>query len=278
MKHPSQHFPFATYEYRKSEPSAAPHDCTQYHFYYIHNGNCDYNQGEKKVRWNAGEMIISNGITMYSPKAEADWNCEQSHFSFDPQLAQVFDPYFCTDSPLKPFIELRNFHIRLNEEQIADCENILLRINRFYEEEEKAFYNRFLMAFYDLLMFISNLTREAMNNNPKISAEKERSVQKMIAFIENCYMEDVKLEQMEAELHMSKYYLTRIFREMTGMTIFDYLRHRRIKQAKMLFFYRKDSSVTDVCYQVGYNNLAHFSRVFKKQVGMSPDQYRREQS
>ncbi|MBD2866624.1 helix-turn-helix transcriptional regulator [Paenibacillus oceani] len=278
MRHPRQHFPFATYEYKKSDPGVTPHDCTQYHFYYVHSGQCDYRQGEHTVRWGRGDMIITNGITPYSPKAEPGWDCVQTRFSFDPQLAHVFDPYFCTDSPLKPFIELRNHQIRLSEEQVADCENILMRINHFYEEEEKAYYNRFLMAFYDLLMFISNLCKETMESNPKISAEKERNVQKMIAFIENYYMQDVTLEQMEAELHMSKYYLTRMFREMTGMTIFDYLRHRRIKQAKLLFYYRKDSTVTDVCYQVGYNNLAHFSRVFKKQVGMSPDQYRREQN
>ncbi|GAA3413203.1 helix-turn-helix domain-containing protein [Paenibacillus hodogayensis] len=278
MKHAHQHFPFVLYDYKSSTPCVTPHDCTQYHFYYIHSGQCDYKQGDKTVHWKAGDMIITNGITPYSPQAESDWNCIQTRFSFDPQLAHVFDPYFCTDSPLKAFIELRNFQIGLNEEQIADCDNILLRINRFYEEDEKAYYNRFLMAFYDLLMFISNLCKEEMDNNQKVSAEKERNVQNIIAFIENYYMENVTLEQMEAELHMSKYYLTRIFREMTGMTIFDFLRHRRIKQAKLLFYYRKDSSVTDVCYQVGYNNLAHFSRVFKKQVGISPDQYRKEQS
>ncbi|MDF2723012.1 MAG: AraC family transcriptional regulator [Paenibacillus sp.] len=277
MTLPRSHFPFALYEYRKSEPCTVPHDCTQYHFYYVHSGSCSYNQGRKAVRWNPGDLIITNGITPYSPVTDSGWACEQTRFSFDPQLAHVFDPHFCTDSPLKAFIELRNFRIRLNDEQIADCDSILQRINRFYEEEEPAFYNRFLMAFYDLLMFISNLCKNAMDHNEKVSPEKERNVQKIIAFIENGYTEDVTLEQMEAELHISKYHLTRIFREMTGMTIFDYLRQRRIKQAKLLFYYRKDSSVTDVCYKVGYNNLAHFSRVFKEQVGMSPDQYRKEQ-
>lgn len=220
-------------------------------------------------------MILSNGITPIAPVEGSEGDSVQTRFSFDPQLAQVFDPYFCKDSPLKPFEELRSFHFALDPGQREDCEFTLERIQRFYHEEEKQFYNRFLMAFYDLLMLVSNLS-STVTSIQRAPVEKERAVQKIIAYIESRYTEDIRLEHLEAELHMSKFYLSRIFREMTDMTIVDYLSHRRIKQAKLLFYYRKDSSVTEVCHEVGYNNLAHFSRVFKKHVGLSPDQYRKE--
>jgi len=106
-------------------------------------------------------------------------------------------------------------------------------------------------------------------------SERERSVRKIVSFIEHRYAEDITLDQLEKQVYLSKQYLSKIFREATGMTIFDYLQRRRINYAKLLFSLDPASSVTDVCYDVGFKNLSHFSRLFKEQEGVSPEQFKK---
>lgn len=74
---------------------------------------------------------------------------------------------------------------------------------------------------------------------------------------------------------MSKYHLAKVFKEMTGVTIFKYLYQRRINQAKIEFLL-STASVTEICYQVGFNYPSHFTKVFKQLTGLTPEQYKRQ--
>lgn len=107
-------------------------------------------------------------------------------------------------------------------------------------------------------------------------SEKERNVQTIIAFIEQRYREPLTLESMEKSLFMSKHHLSRMFRELTGTTIIDYLYKYRINQAKIMFILNRACSVTEVYQEVGFQSISHFSRLFKKYVGISPEQFRKK--
>jgi YesN/AraC family two-component response regulator len=100
-------------------------------------------------------------------------------------------------------------------------------------------------------------------------------VQSIITFIEANYQRDIHLDEMERGLYLSKYYLVKIFKEVTGLTIFTYLYQRRINQAKVLILLEQELSLTDICYLVGFKHPAHFSRIFKQLIGHTPEKYRR---
>ena len=72
---------------------------------------------------------------------------------------------------------------------------------------------------------------------------------------------------------VSENHLSRIFRRELGITPWDYLNRYRIKQAKELLI-STDRSITSVALEVGFNDPAYFSRVFRKQVGLSPSAFR----
>jgi YesN/AraC family two-component response regulator len=64
---------------------------------------------------------------------------------------------------------------------------------------------------------------------------------------------------------------------MTGLTYQSYLNRVRIEQAKKLLN-DNELSITDTGYAVGYSDLTHFERIFKKLTGATPSQYRRRTS
>ncbi|WP_176706731.1 AraC family transcriptional regulator [Paenibacillus hemerocallicola] len=251
------------------------HTHPQYEIYYFHSGNCDYMLGERIIRLQPGDLIIMNGMTPHGPKVYEPSEYVRTMFSFDPYLVQIFDENMRSCDPLKPFNVLRNYHFRLSPDAKAECEDILKRINRFYCQNDIVQYNRFLMAFYDLLMFILVQGRSVIEERQRTGSEREQYVGRLINFIDLHFMEDLKLDDLVKEVHISKFHLMKLFREATGKTITDYLYERRINQAKILFLYEKEPSVTHVCYEVGFKHLAHFSRLFKKQVGHTPETYKK---
>ncbi len=108
-------------------------------------------------------------------------------------------------------------------------------------------------------------------NNKSRAANIVTDIQRYIA--DNA-QNDLTLEQMAAMHYVSKYYLTRIFKDITGYTFKDYLILHRLSIAKDLLIHT-DLSVTDVCFQSGYNNINHFIRIFKNYEGVTPYQYKK---
>lgn len=71
--------------------------------------------------------------------------------------------------------------------------------------------------------------------------------------------------------------MAKLLKEVTGMTIFVYVKKRRMNQAKILFMMDKNLAVSDVCYEVGYKHLSHLSRLFKQEFGCTPEQFHRNE-
>lgn len=90
------------------------------------------------------------------------------------------------------------------------------------------------------------------------------------------YAEDITLDGLAANIGYSKNYLCRIFREITGDTINFYLNNVRIDRAVELLA-GTDMDIAKISGVVGYNNVFHFIKTFKKLVGVSPGNYRRNE-
>ena len=78
-------------------------------------------------------------------------------------------------------------------------------------------------------------------------------------------------------VNTSTFYFCKLFKRATGLTFTDYLARVRIEKAKTLLLQR-DRRVSEVAYDVGFQSLTHFNRVFKKLVGRSPSSYRQSVS
>ena len=74
---------------------------------------------------------------------------------------------------------------------------------------------------------------------------------------------------------MSKSYLCRVFREVTNFTISEYVNLYRIAQSKILLL-EENRTVAEVAAMLGYDSLTYFERVFKKNLSLTPLQYRKK--
>lgn len=93
--------------------------------------------------------------------------------------------------------------------------------------------------------------------------------------IEKHYMEaEFSLLDAAAEMHLSPQHLSRMFHKETGITFIDYLTRVRIRRAIGLL-YQEDLKMYEIAENVGYATQHYFSNVFKKQMGVSPAEYRK---
>ena len=101
-----------------------------------------------------------------------------------------------------------------------------------------------------------------------------RNLQRAIAYVEAHLHTHVSLFQVAREAGMSKFHFCRIFKSGTGLTFREFLARRRIARAIDLLRDRQ-RSLTDIYLEVGFKDMSHFSRVFRRFIGQTPSRYRR---
>jgi len=92
-------------------------------------------------------------------------------------------------------------------------------------------------------------------------------------FILEHQAEDLSLGQVAKAVNTSTFYFCKLFKKVTGINFTDYLSRVRIERAKNLLL-NPNLRVSEIAFEVGFQSLTHFNRVFKKILGQSPTQYR----
>ncbi|MCM1058079.1 MAG: 2-isopropylmalate synthase [Firmicutes bacterium] len=107
-----------------------------------------------------------------------------------------------------------------------------------------------------------------------ITSGREERIVEIISYIQNAY-KSVTLETLSEEFHLSKPYLSKYIKEKAGMTFQDVVKKERMKKARTMLR-ETGYTVETVAAEVGYENVEHFNRLFKKTYGMTPVQYRKQ--
>lgn len=94
-------------------------------------------------------------------------------------------------------------------------------------------------------------------------------------YLQEHFSDSFSLTQVAKYSCMSKYHFSRVFTNVFGESPNTFVAKLRIEKAKKMLVTEK-LSIREVCENVGYSSIGSFSSLFRKQVGMSPTQYRRE--
>jgi two-component system response regulator YesN len=94
-------------------------------------------------------------------------------------------------------------------------------------------------------------------------------------YIENNYKSQFSYKDVAREIFISPSYFLNLFKKITGQTFTDYLTDVRIASAKNLLK-TSEMNITEIAYEIGFNNSNYFSNIFKKSVGISAKEYRKK--
>lgn len=107
----------------------------------------------------------------------------------------------------------------------------------------------------------------------KYSTAKKLSVELVYQYLREHYEENISIGMLTEHFYQSPQYISKQFKERYGITIVTALTAIRMEQAR-LFLENTDMPMSQICQKTGYMDEGYFSKIFKKENGMSPKQYR----
>ena len=164
----------------------------------------------------------------------------------------------------------------------------MLYINSAFYEEELTFTKAKSLKDATLIEEFLAIQKESMNqnyieenliellerlseDNKKNSAQEDAAVVNVKAYIDEHWLDKIKLKELEEQFNMSKFSIIHSFRKAYNTTPIAYQLQLKMAEAKKLLM--QQVSILDVCYELGFYDQAHFTREFKKMNGLTPSAY-----
>jgi len=126
---------------------------------------------------------------------------------------------------------------------------------------------KLLAIFAQHISLLSNqIVVQHQNAEPPVITRAKR-------YIDEHQAEDMTLSQVAKAVNTSTFYFCKLFKKVAGINFTDYVSRVRIEKAKNLLL-NPNLRVSEIAYEVGFQSLTHFNRVFKRILGQSPTEYR----
>ncbi len=123
-----------------------------------------------------------------------------------------------------------------------------------------------------LVMYILRIIDHCKENSSLFGSNKNFNL--ALQYINENYRNELSLETIASNCFLNKYYLSHLFTRLQGMSIGKYILSLRMSEAKRRLLNTNDS-VALIGNSVGFHDTGHFCRIFKKETGLTPLQYRK---
>jgi two-component system response regulator YesN len=175
------------------------------------------------------------------------------------------------------FFEQENIHYRIIE-MMAAVRRVATE-NGIKDNIGPGYYMKRILSCRSGIEFEQVCAEEIRHVACEISARKKSNIGRIVertnALINERFSQDLNLDDISKELHISPQYLSRLYKNETGENFIERLTAVRIENAKRLMKENK-YSIKEICYMSGYSDPNYFSKLFKKHEGISPTDYQRK--
>jgi AraC-like DNA-binding protein len=257
-----------------------PHDHLFLEVVYVESGTADHHCAGGVTQLQPGTLIVLRPHVWHAylnPKNLVVLNC-----LIDPKFCQHFDPLL---SSLPSTAELYRNHVTYQQEvpsfQYRPPRTKRLQFQTYFDRmiDEQEHQNPgwqgaiTAMALELILELARQCDYQPATATNTLSRHTATRIDEAIIYLEKHYHQQVSLDELAVRVQLSSAHLSRTFKQKTGVGIVDYIHRLRCEEAcrKLRL---TDHSISRIALDVGYDELAYFSRCFRKQIGYSPRAYR----
>ncbi|MCI8623407.1 MAG: AraC family transcriptional regulator [Provencibacterium sp.] len=247
------------------------------HFHYFHEliflkaGVAEFVVNGKRYTALANDLILIGNLERHEIHViEYPYNAYLFSISNDLCLLHIREPQLL--SMLLHHTSADSHQISLDAETAARLTSFLDEAVQECREKKPMWQTQAALLLEEMLLTVYRAERS------RFSAEQDAGATDLVLqaqkYIARNYAHEISLDSLAAQCYVSKYHLSRTFKEITGYGFKEYLILYRLNEAKKLLS-STERSVTDICYDTGYKNINHFIRIFRMQEGITPLQYRK---
>lgn len=244
-----------------------------YEVYLLKEGEVTYFVEGTNYSASPGDLFITNSRELHTPIIK--------HGCYDREYIQ-FNKYFLSGlievqgNLLQAFEGREPGKFNKIEEKLVKAYGIDILFNELNDAcHNKDHYQNIEIQCLMMELIISiNRIFEKELLNTEFQIKQNSKVQHILRYINENLTEKLTLEQLENELFMNKYYLCHLFKNNTGVSIYEYIINKRILLAKELIL--KDIPIMTVYHEVGFDDYSSFYKAFVKIEKKSPKLFFKE--
>lgn len=160
-----------------------------------------------------------------------------------------------------------------NDEAVAGC---LRDIVAEYRDRKPGYELAVKSSAYRMLVvLLRNYVEKAINmKENEIRIGNLKRFQKIFIFISENFQEDIRIAQLAEMVNVSESHLCRLFKQISGKTVGDYINGLRVEKAVELLK-ESDLNITEIAFLTGFSDANYFSRIFRKYKKITPSEMRK---
>lgn len=258
--------------YNESPPTIEFHQHPFYELFFFLSGNVNYIIEGKNYNLRPGDVLLTSSSDIHRPDIHPGKPYERIVIwladDFFGHLRDFYgeDLTTCfTDAALKDYRL-----IRPDSQNIMYLRQLCTQISEAKHSNEigsKALVSAYLTEF---LVYVSRAYYDAPGSIKQDVTENEK-INQILLYINENLTDDLSLDHLAARFYTSKYYLSRQFRQFTGLSLYQYIMKKRLFVSRNML--RNGNSVMDACLQCGFNDYSNFLKAFKREFGKNPSEY-----
>lgn len=258
--------------YNEVPPTVEFHQHSFYEIFFFLSGNANYIIEGKNYALRPGDILLTNSSDIHRPDIRPGRPYERIVIwladDFFGHLREFYgeDLTCCfADASLKNYRLIR-----------PDSQNIL-RLKRLCGQISEAKHSREMgssaLASAYLTEFLVHVSRAYYDTPDSIKHDvtENEKINQVLSYINENLTEDMSLDSLAARFYTSKYYLSRQFKQFTGLSLYQYIMKKRLISARNLL--RDGTPVMETCLQCGFGDYSNFLKAFKREFGKTPSNF-----
>lgn len=257
--------------YTEEPCDARFHFHEDYEIYLFQGGDVDLYIEQSFHHMQRGHLAVFNDREIHRACHYGEIPYKRIAVHFNPRLIQGMSTrstnllgYFQNHRPGRDNV------ILLSEEQMDNLIKLCKRLDGVSSSPEYGADILTVSCLAELLVYVNLLYRQFRQEKPVIP---DKTMTAILDYIDTHLSPELSLASIAECFSIDRYYLSHLFKQQTGNTLYHYILIKKTAAAKQLL--TEGKSVTEACYLSGFNDYNNFIRTFKKIAGISPGQYQK---
>jgi len=239
------------------------------------------------VLFSNGKRIIGDSILDYNeldlvligPNTPHAWTGNDSN---DAQVVTVqFHSDFISEKmlerklmyPIRELLEKANRGVLFSKDTAS---NIKERIMKLSETQDFDSFLDFFSILYDLSVSRNQKVLATPTYIGRFITSKSRRIERINNYIQQNLNQNIRIKEAADMVNMSETAFSHFFKKHTQRSFSDYITDLRIGNAARQLI-ETEKTISEICYDCGFNNISNFNRIFKKKLGFTPSEFRSQQ-